>query len=321
MSKVLVSIAMCTYNGERFIKEQLDSILNQSYLNIELIITDDGSTDKTIEILEEYQKKDTRIKVHKNEKKLGFIKNFEKAISLTKGEYIALADQDDVWKKNKIERFLEEIKENILIYSDALLIDKNSHSLNKQLIRPNRNLIKGRNNQSFIFYNCVSGNTIMFKKELIPYILPIPQEVSFHDIWIAFVASSIGTIDYTDEAMIYYRRYPQQITKTVKKNYSSPLNRFKEKNSNKIKIAQSSILHYEALQQLPRLDEETKDLLSLLINHYLLYNKGLFNVKLYNFLIKNKYKLFAIKTSTKHKSYAKKIAMKLKLHQLLLFSS
>jgi glycosyltransferase involved in cell wall biosynthesis len=108
----MISIAMCTYNGERFIKEQLDSILNQTYKNFELIITDDDSSDKTITIIKEYIKQDKRIKLYQNNSNLGFIKNFEKAISLCSGDYIVLADQDDIWKVNKLEIFLEQIKDN-----------------------------------------------------------------------------------------------------------------------------------------------------------------------------------------------------------------
>src|SRR5574344_1640995 len=118
----LISIAMCSYNGERFIKEQIDSIIAQTYKNFELIIVDDGSKDNTIEIIKYYQSKDSRIKLFQNEKNLGFVKNFEKAITLCSGDFIALADQDDVWKKNKIEVFLNNIDKNMLIYSDAILM-------------------------------------------------------------------------------------------------------------------------------------------------------------------------------------------------------
>ena len=128
----LISIAMCSYNGERFIKEQIDSIIAQTYKNFELIIVDDGSKDNTINIIKEYQLKDHRIKLFQNDNNLGFVKNFEKAISLCSGDFIALADQDDVWKKNKLEVFLKNINGNMLIYSDAILIDQHSKETGKQ---------------------------------------------------------------------------------------------------------------------------------------------------------------------------------------------
>ena len=225
---------MCTYNGQRFIKEQLDSMLSQTYKHFELIITDDGSSDDTIEIIKEYQKSDDRIKLYQNEKNLGFVKNFEKAISLCSGEYIALADQDDIWKKNKLEVFLNEIKENVLIYSDAILIDEHSNISSNQLIRPNNNLVKGKCNKAFLLSNCVSGNTLMFKRELLEYILPIPDGVRFHDIWIAFVASTYGTITYTEEPLTYYRRYSEQITHQPEKDtYKSVTDKLQKKEMKK----------------------------------------------------------------------------------------
>ena len=92
-----ISIAMTTYNGEKYLAEQLDSILSQTHTDWELIICDDCSTDSTWQILQEYAQKDSRIKIYKNEQNLGFKKNFEKAIGLCTGDYIALSDQDDVW--------------------------------------------------------------------------------------------------------------------------------------------------------------------------------------------------------------------------------
>ena len=196
-----ISVVMCTFNGAKYLAEQLDSILAQSYSNIEIIVVDDCSTDNTFEILKNYQSKDPRIQVFQNSKNIGFVQNFSKAISLATGDYIALADQDDIWKPYKLEKFANEIQNHSLIYSDAILIAPDGQSLNRELTRPNDHLVSGHCNQAFLFKNCVSGNTLMFKRELLQYILPIPN-VSFHDIWIAFIASSLGTIAYTEEALV-----------------------------------------------------------------------------------------------------------------------
>ena len=99
----MISIALASYNGSKYIREQLDSILEQTYQDFELIICDDCSTDNTWQILQEYAQKDSRIKVFENERNLGFKKNFEKAISLCNGKYIALSDQDDIWIDNHLE--------------------------------------------------------------------------------------------------------------------------------------------------------------------------------------------------------------------------
>lgn len=315
----LVSIAMCSYNGERFIKEQLDSILNQTYNNIELIIVDDCSKDNTIEIIEEYLNKDNRIKFYKNVKNLGFVKNFEKSISLCTGKYIALADQDDIWKKNKLEVFVAEIKDNTLIYSDAILIDKDSKILNKELIRPNANLAKGRCNKAFIFTNCVSGNTLMFKKELIPHILPIPEQISFHDIWIAFVASSIGTITPTEESFTYYRRYSEQVTHHKEKNYSSILDKLKKKEGFWLRYSESILNNCLAFKTVGNLDKETIDMLNIFIEHHSAFNKGLFSFKMYQTIKKNGKELFSIKKKGVRKRYLLKYSSKNPLLKLFMY--
>lgn len=320
MKNSLVSIAMCTYNGSKFIKEQLDSILEQSYNNFELIIVDDMSKDDTVDIINKYMQKDTRIKFFQNQKNLGFLKNFEKAISFCSGEYIALADQDDIWKKNKLEVFLQEIKDNILIYSDAILIDENSKKLNKEFIRPESNLVKGKCNKSFIFNNCVSGNTLMFKKELMSYILPIPKKIRFHDIWIAFVASTIGTITYTEKSYTYYRRYDGQITKHIEISYSSIVDKLKKKEKQYKEHAKIIVDYCLEFRTIENLDEEIKNILDTIIEHNLNYEIGYFNIKMFKCLKKYKDELFSIKNIAKRNRNIRRHSVKNKLHKLLMYS-
>lgn len=125
----LISIAIATYNGEKYLKEQLDSIYAQTYKNIEVVVTDDCSTDKTVEILDKYAKTHG-LKYFVNEKNLGFVKNFEKAMTLCKGKFVALADQDDIWEKNKIQILYGHIGDSLLIHSDASLIDAEGEIIN-----------------------------------------------------------------------------------------------------------------------------------------------------------------------------------------------
>ena len=106
----MISVAMTTYNGEKYLKEQIDSILSQSEKDIELIICDDCSTDNTNKILSDYTEKDKRVHVYKNELNLGYVKNFEKAISLCSGDYIALSDQDDIWLPEHLSVLLKHLK-------------------------------------------------------------------------------------------------------------------------------------------------------------------------------------------------------------------
>ncbi len=316
----LISIAMCSYNGERFIKEQIDSILLQSYTNFELIIVDDGSKDNTIEILKEYENKDNRVKIFQNEKNLGFVKNFEKAISLCSGEYIALADQDDIWKKNKLEIFLNEIGENLLIYSDAILIDQHSNEIGKQLIRPNGNLVKGKCNKAFIYYNCVSGNTLMFKKEIVKDILPIPEKITFHDIWIAFIASTLGTIAFTEDSLTYYRRYSEQVTKDTEKEYKTIFDRLKKKENSYLLHAKNLVNYCQEFRKVKNIDENMKNILDIFIEHYLNYEKGYFNFKMKECLETYKDELFAIKRENTRNRYIKRYSSKNKLLKILFYS-
>jgi glycosyltransferase involved in cell wall biosynthesis len=318
----MISIAMCSYNGEKYIKEQIDSILNQTYDDFELVITHDGSTDKTIDIIKEYQLKDNRIKLYENEDNLGFVKNFERAISLCSGEYIALADQDDFWKTNKLEVFIKEIGENIMIYSDAILMDENSKLIKngKELIRPENNLISGHNNKAFLLTNCVSGNTIMFKKELVKHILPIPKDISFHDIWIAFVASSLGSITYTEESMTYYRRYSDQITCARVKDYNGFFDRFRKKA--KIRLDEARVIARDLYIMLDSgfiTDQEGKKIVQLLIRHYEEYKNTVYNGELHKLLKKHKDKIFEIRKPGKRMKRVIRTSMGLRMHKLTCF--
>ena len=130
MSQPVVSIALCTYNGEQFLKKQIDSLLNQTYSNLQIIICDDASQDDTKAILEDYS--DSRIKKIFNHKNIGYIKNFEQAINLCKGDFIALCDQDDIWKPEKIETMLNSIDDAWLLFCDSELIDEQDNLLHKK---------------------------------------------------------------------------------------------------------------------------------------------------------------------------------------------
>lgn len=217
----LISIAMTTYNGESFIKEQINSLLNQTYKNLEIIICDDGSTDKTIEIIREYEQKDKRIKLFQNEKNLGVLKNFEKAISLCSGEYIALSDQDDIWLENKIEILLHEIGENILIFHDDKLIDEDGIIQEKSFFKKeNINPAKLNNIKNILCDNWILGHALMFPKSLKNKIIPIPQEIEHFDLWIALVAILQGEIKYINFTLVQWRQHSSNTSgnKLMKRN-------------------------------------------------------------------------------------------------------
>ncbi len=207
-----------------------------------------------------------------------------------------------------------------MIYSDSIVIDENSNILNKEFIRPDANLVKGKCNKAFIFSNCVSGNTLMFKKEIIPYIIPIPSTVSFHDIWISFVASTIGTITYTEKSYTYYRRYSNQVTKHIERIDTSIFDKFKRKESHWLNFSKNIVNHCLAFKSVKNLDNETIYILNNLIEHYSNYKNGFFNFKMYNILKIYRKELFKIKEVKSKSRYLFRFSSKNNLLKILFYS-
>lgn len=205
-SQNAVSIALCTYNGERYLREQLDSILQQDYENInEIVCVDDRSTDNTWEILNEYAYKYTAFKIFKNDSNLGFIKNYEKAITLCNNPFIAISDQDDIWYSNKITKLITAIGKNMMVYSDNEYIDQNGESLGVKF-SDKRNLTMTTSCLNFTLFNGISGHTVLLNKELLNYALPFPADIHY-DWWLAFCASQHSNIPYVNEALVGYRQH------------------------------------------------------------------------------------------------------------------
>ncbi|WP_309499583.1 glycosyltransferase family 2 protein [Sulfurovum sp.] len=205
MDNVLISIAIATYNGEKYLEEQLDSIYAQTYKNIEVVVADDCSTDKTVEILEQYSKSHG-LKYFVNKQNLGFVKNFEKAITLCQGEYVALADQDDIWKKNKIQILYHHVGEALLIHSDASLIDAEGEIINTSYAQSSHKVFR-KDIIGYFFNNDATGCTMMFSKKLLSSIIPIPSNSISHDWWIAIQAKKREKIIYVPEPLIRYRQH------------------------------------------------------------------------------------------------------------------
>jgi glycosyltransferase involved in cell wall biosynthesis len=206
----LISIALCTFNGEEFIQEQMDSLLGQSYPNIEIIIVDDCSTDQTPSVLSRYVSEFTHIRLIRNDKNLGYNKNFEKAIKLCKGEFIAMCDQDDIWHPDKLKIQWEAIGNNELIYHDSEFVDSLGREINFRM-SDKFNFYKGNSPLPFLFMNCVSGHSILMKRSLLDNIFPFPE--GFHyDQWIAYIAAGRGYIGFVDQCLIRYRQHARNST-------------------------------------------------------------------------------------------------------------
>jgi glycosyltransferase involved in cell wall biosynthesis len=208
----LVSIAMCTYNGEPFIAKQIKSILEQTHDNIQLVIVDDGSSDRTIEIIKSFQEIDIRIKLYQNESNLGFNKNFEKAIRLCSGAYIAISDQDDIWLKHKLERLLVSLEDNLMVYGNSAHIDEHDNLLGTYILDPNH---KNYNQyKNILLANFVTGHTLLFRSETVDKLLPIPKH-GFYDWWFGFIMLYEGKLTYCNEVLTYYRVHHQSVIKTI----------------------------------------------------------------------------------------------------------
>lgn len=226
MEQPLISIVLCTYNGEKYIEEQLNSLKNQTYKNIEIIVSDDCSTDSTIAILKN-NLSDKRIKIFEQIENIGYIKNFEWAVSKTSGNFIAFSDQDDIWQANKIEILYNNIGNYLIVYCDSELVDENGLSLNKKLSQISK-MYTGSDTRGFVLWNVIWGHTMMIKKELLQYSLPIPEKTP-HDIWLAFKACTLGGIKYVDEVLTKYRQHTKTVTKTTYKKQYNQKSRTSEK--------------------------------------------------------------------------------------------
>jgi len=281
----LISIALATYNGERYLHRQLDSIFNQTYKNLEVIASDDCSSDGTIEILKEYKKK-YGLKYSVNKKNLGFVKNFENAINKCKGDYIALADQDDIWMPNKIERLVNEIGDYSLICSDAELIDGKDMKIADSFRKYSNNYIaEGKNFTTMVFRNFVTGCTSLVTRNLIVKTIPIPDGVHHHDWWLALIAAKTNGIKYLDETLIKYRQHSYNDTGANKKiNIFQKLNEFTQK-QNKGHF-QKEIINLQAMLNSTYFTGEEKAILK----DRLLFYKDILNTKLHFRAFKVAYK-------------------------------
>jgi len=267
-----VSVAMCTYNGERYLAEQLDSIVNQSYQDIEIVICDDGSSDGTLAVLREYAHLDSRIRVYENEANLGFVKNFEQAMTLCSGDLIALADQDDIWFPTKIEVLVNLIGESSMVYSEVQLVDELAQPLDQAF--PGVNRLGGRCALSLLIGNCVTGHACLLRRDLLNRALPIPDGVKAHDQWLAVVASLYGGLTASADTLSFYRQHSANVM------FNNKAKRSVSRQEKKMKSDQMLIRLLRAVLQLDRLTVEERNLVEsfevlLSANRACFYNKPL----------------------------------------------
>ncbi|MCU0467356.1 MAG: glycosyltransferase family 2 protein [Arcicella sp.] len=216
-----ISIALCTYNGSRFLREQLQSLANQTLLPFEVIITDDCSTDDTAEIVKEFSEI-LNIRFLVNGVPLKVTKNFEKAISLCKGDIVLMCDQDDLWHRNKLEvinRYFQQNPDKLVVFCDAELVDEHGKSLQKNfwsVVRFHQPQIEqwkaGKEVEILLAGNRSAGCMMAFRKELLPFIMPFPTHIPamIHDNWITLVAAVLDKIGIIEDRLISYRQHSSQ---------------------------------------------------------------------------------------------------------------
>ena len=205
LSFPLVSIVVATYNGAHFLKEQLDSILAQTYPNFEVVVVDDASKDGTLAILDYYEASNQNFSVYRAEENLGYLKNFQKGMLLCKGDYIALSDQDDIWLPEKISVLMRERGDHALIYCNSELIDANGNRLGVKLTDL-KNLLDFWSPLNYVVGGTASGHAMIVKKEVIAQSLPVPGMVT-HDYWIGFVSTFSNPLKFVDEVLVLYRQH------------------------------------------------------------------------------------------------------------------
>jgi len=210
-----ISVCIATYNGEKYIEDQIKSILPQLSDYDEIIISDDSSVDKTLEIIKAF--KDDRIKIFDKQEFKSPIFNFENAIKHATNEIIFLSDQDDIWLENKVVTMLAALKDYDLVVSNAIITDADL------------NLVKGsyfewRNSRSGIIKNFIKNSYLgcctAFKRKILNIVLPFPKNIPMHDMWLGIIAELYYKPIFIDEKLILYRRHDDNTT-LLTKDYTS----------------------------------------------------------------------------------------------------
>lgn len=207
----MISVCLTSFNGSKYIKEQIQSILIQLNDDDELIVSDDSSSDDTINIIKSIQ--DKRIKLYENMKFKHYTPNFEFAISKAQGDYIFLSDQDDVWLPDKVEIMLKHLMFYDLVVSDCYIVDQNLNIINTSFYN-------GKYNRSGFIRNFIHnhflGCTLAFKKKLLKIILPFPENILSHESWIGLNAEFFFKTHFIENKLILYRRHENNHSNTLK---------------------------------------------------------------------------------------------------------
>lgn len=210
-----VHIVLAAYNGEQYLREQIDSVLAQTYENITVEVCDDGSTDGTAAIIREYEARDKRVKLHMNPHNLGYVKNFLEGVKRCTAPYVMLCDQDDIWQADKVEKTLRAMQqtekrrhgEPVLIFTDALRFDSETGEELGFFHKTSHLDVKKVDTAHLFMENKCIGCTMMMNQAILPYLEELPEEIRVHDWWLALICSHFGTIEYVPQVTLRYRQH------------------------------------------------------------------------------------------------------------------
>jgi len=205
----LISIVLATYNGAKFLRTQLDSVLQQDYPNIEIIVSDDHSSDDTVAIVESYRQSNSTIQLVCSATKQGYIKNFEQGCKLAKGEYVALCDQDDQWHPEKISKLYAAIGDAALVYANSVLCNEQMEPIGVTIA--DRVTCKDFSSplEQAIFCR-IYGHAMLIRRAFLQQIFPFPTIIP-HDWWIAYSATLHGGIRYIPDQLAWYRQHSNNV--------------------------------------------------------------------------------------------------------------
>jgi len=206
----MISVCIATYNGEKYIQEQIETIMMNISRDDEIIVSDDGSTDSTLDILKKYEKMDKRIHVINGPQK-GVIANFEHALMNAKGDVIFLSDQDDIWEPNKVKTILNIFykSEFSVVVHDAVIVNENNRVLCSSFYDwrgSGKGIIKN------IIKNSYIGCCMAFRRNLLELVLPIPKNIEMHDQWIGILGETRGGAYFLKKPLLRYRRHKNNIS-------------------------------------------------------------------------------------------------------------
>lgn len=249
-----VTILLSTYNGEAYLTQQLDSLLQQTYKNWQLIIRDDGSDDNTINIITQYQQKDSRIQfIPDNAGKLGAFNSFDYLIKHHSGDqYTMFCDQDDIWLPDKIANAVEQAKlheqsKPFLVHCEVKMVDEQLKLLNPKFINlPNKTIDYFK---ILVFGNFIPGCSLLVNHCLIEKYLAIPKPCLSYDHWLLLNAAIVGEIMFEKRPGILYRRHQSTVTQANNRGLNYFISRINKKFSEMLKISHSLLQNYSDLSQ------------------------------------------------------------------------